>query len=787
MKKSQRKARKQEQRLVMEGHEEQTDKQERAWRANRAYLDKSLDEGAEDKRAYEAYDARMDRYQDQAALDRAEEEERRLRRTSAQWRRNKQLLDREIERGSGKALDPFKLADELFQRAESRKEDAEYREDQKALWRASQQRRRRSEARRKVVGEALQEEEREREANLTASKEEGMRDVEAYRQECLRRDRESLDWHRQKFFDDRAVEEWTKGIAKAAEAEDRELSELARLDCEAYKRRVEEAQKLEEEYRRQQQIEDRFYKEDEELRMREQEAEERRVMLEDRESVSASKRREEQAELDRLEGLRDTPSDKTKLEILEAMWARQTHPAAAAAARGRRRQSSRRLDLRTVIEAGSSAELGTSGGSGSTSSGMGIKGRDSGGGFCSDEDSLLAGWPGSEPEDTGGGGDGGGLRVRAGSGCSAASSSALSMPSLLDQSAMGLVGNVRLAEEEEDEVAVSASWDGSLQQVDDAAAGGKPVVELPLEDEGGGQRSGETHYPPSPANAPAWEGLSHLEDQQAAAAEAAASTMMTAEAAAVLAAAARSFDTPSSSIEGRSVEEAAATAGGGGEPEFPARMLVFSEKETAEQGQGHQSGGSGADDGTAAAAAAAAAASGSATATVGDGGGGDESGVLMMSRTEEAEALVLQPTAAESAAAAASSDGGSPGMVSFDGDDAAGDACRESFVLGLVREVRAEESAAATAADVRAGSPPEDGALASLDGNEGSLAVKDEEATAAAATAAGKEKEEGNRGKEGVVRTTLPAKKTGGPAGDALVATGAAAVPATPITPDGCL
>lgn len=36
-------------------------------------------------------------------------------------RRNKQLLDREIERGSGKALDPFKLADELFQRAESRK------------------------------------------------------------------------------------------------------------------------------------------------------------------------------------------------------------------------------------------------------------------------------------------------------------------------------------------------------------------------------------------------------------------------------------------------------------------------------------------------------------------------------------------------------------------------------------------------------------------------------------------------------------------------------------------
>lgn len=36
-------------------------------------------------------------------------------------RRNKKLLDREIERGFGKGLDPLKMADELFQRAESRK------------------------------------------------------------------------------------------------------------------------------------------------------------------------------------------------------------------------------------------------------------------------------------------------------------------------------------------------------------------------------------------------------------------------------------------------------------------------------------------------------------------------------------------------------------------------------------------------------------------------------------------------------------------------------------------
>lgn len=34
----------------------------------------------------EAYDARMDRAQDQAALDKAAQEEKRLRRTSAQWR-----------------------------------------------------------------------------------------------------------------------------------------------------------------------------------------------------------------------------------------------------------------------------------------------------------------------------------------------------------------------------------------------------------------------------------------------------------------------------------------------------------------------------------------------------------------------------------------------------------------------------------------------------------------------------------------------------------------------------
>lgn len=35
--------------------------------------------------------------------------------------RNKRMLDKEIERGIGKGMDPMRLADELYQRAESRK------------------------------------------------------------------------------------------------------------------------------------------------------------------------------------------------------------------------------------------------------------------------------------------------------------------------------------------------------------------------------------------------------------------------------------------------------------------------------------------------------------------------------------------------------------------------------------------------------------------------------------------------------------------------------------------
>lgn len=51
-------------------------------------------------------------------------------------------------------------------------------------------------------------------------------------QECLRRERESLDGRRQKFFDDKAVDGWRKEVDQEAEAEDRELSELARQDIQ---------------------------------------------------------------------------------------------------------------------------------------------------------------------------------------------------------------------------------------------------------------------------------------------------------------------------------------------------------------------------------------------------------------------------------------------------------------------------------------------------------------------------------------------------------------------------
>lgn len=57
-------------------------------------------------------------------------------------------------------------------------------------------------------------------------------DVRHDSQECLRRERESLDGRRQKFFDDKAVDGWMKGIRQEGEAEDRELGELARQDCQ---------------------------------------------------------------------------------------------------------------------------------------------------------------------------------------------------------------------------------------------------------------------------------------------------------------------------------------------------------------------------------------------------------------------------------------------------------------------------------------------------------------------------------------------------------------------------
>lgn len=96
----------------------------------------------------------------------------------------------------------------------------------------------------------------------------------------------------------------------------------------------------------------------------------------------------------RLERHREVPSDKTKLEILEAIWAKQTHPAAAAAAaRGRQSfglgtieedQPPVLIDESLVLYDSDSSASSSSGSS--SSSGMGIKGRVSPSGSL---DSLL--------------------------------------------------------------------------------------------------------------------------------------------------------------------------------------------------------------------------------------------------------------------------------------------------------------------------------------------------------------------------------------------------------------
>ena len=61
-------------------------------------------------------------------------------------------------------------------------EEREYKEAQKALRRQSRERRRRSDFRRKWVGEVMKEHEAEAEADLKASQEDGMKDAAAYRE-----------------------------------------------------------------------------------------------------------------------------------------------------------------------------------------------------------------------------------------------------------------------------------------------------------------------------------------------------------------------------------------------------------------------------------------------------------------------------------------------------------------------------------------------------------------------------------------------------------------------------
>lgn len=215
----------------------------------------------------------------------------------------------------------------------------------------------------------------------------------------------------------------------------------------------------------------------------------------------------------RREALRELPSDKTKLEILEAIWARQAHPAAAAAARGRRR-----LTLKTVQEfdpsqgdeGGGRPAVGRRGispssvgsSSSGSSSGMGIHGRVS---DASSIDSLLVGWresradadrAGPRPEDL----------------------------SALGQSGIGLGSNVRLS-----------VGDGHGDSLHEGWSRGSSFGDEGVSDEGRhrGERDGEH------VAAPAWGDVSAIENQQD------IGLTITEEAAAVLAAAEQSFETSS--------------------------------------------------------------------------------------------------------------------------------------------------------------------------------------------------------------------------------------------------
>lgn len=192
----------------------------------------------------------------------------------------------------------------------------------------------------------------------------------------------------------------------------------------------------------------------------------------------------------RLEALRELPSEKTKLDILEAIWQRQIHPAAAAAARGRNQK-----ELRTVqegvgeedsFELNNSSVISSSSGS-SSSSGMGIKGRVS---VAASLDSILAGVGESESDSDNdcdrekyglkkaGGGDPRGIVVGdvgdlvvgdhrkgepGGLDCSAVS--------FMSESQVGLVGNVRLAEEEDQDQGQPEEKDDRCDELRDVSEG----------------------------------------------------------------------------------------------------------------------------------------------------------------------------------------------------------------------------------------------------------------------------------------------------------------------------
>ena len=279
----------------------------------------------------------------------------------------------------------------------------------------------------------------------------------------------------------------------------------------------------------------------------------------------------------RREALRELPSEKTKLEILEAIWSRQAHPAAAAAARGRRR-----LRLEKVEELVSSGlivspEAHTSGESG----GAGRVSRETNGGFgrsgCSgfhrDRDGAMSDSLSSCGSSRGSSGSGMGIAGRL-SVCSSLDSLVLecrerrsrgindALMSMTSQSATGLGGSSFSSVD----IGSSSSKKKNLRVVTDLDLDEKDAI----------------YGTAGVSSAPSWSDASVFEARG-----------VTAEAAAVLAAAEQSFDSVESLDEAEAAAMASAAVANWSPSSgpshyykesgfFPLRALAFPETSTEE-------------------------------------------------------------------------------------------------------------------------------------------------------------------------------------------------------------